>query len=213
MTSEEIGKIFRTAGLEPLSGKALVRFESYLALLLRWNSKLNLTAVREPQAIVHRHFVECVQCAQELPELGSPQTLLDFGSGAGLPGIPIAICRPDVRVTMAESQRKKAAFLREAVRVLELKAEIFDGRVEEMAKEQLFHAVTLRAVDRMVEACELATHRLTPKGWLILFSTQLSADPIQSCLTQINWSRELPILGLKQGVLLFGRTVDVPHGT
>ena len=69
---------------------------------------MNLTAVREPEAIIRRHFVECAFAAQHLPT--DITTLLDYGSGAGLPGIPIAICRPEIRVTLAEAQGKKAPF-------------------------------------------------------------------------------------------------------
>ena len=107
--------------LPPGAGDQLA---AYLALLLKWNSKLNLTAVREPAEIVRRHLVECIQCAQALPEV---RTLLDFGSGAGLPGVPIAIVRPEIRVTLGESQGKKSAFLREVVRTLGLNAEVFDS--------------------------------------------------------------------------------------
>ena len=94
------------------------RFEEYLALILRWNSRMNLTAIRDEEEILARHFVESIACAQHFPEgIG---TLLDFGSGAGFPGIPIALCRPEIAVTLAESQSKKAAFLQETVRILGL---------------------------------------------------------------------------------------------
>lgn len=206
VTSEGIGRILQDTGLDPLTEEALARFERYLALLLRWNSKLNLTAVREPEAIIQRHFVECVQCAQELPaEIGVGALLLDFGSGAGLPGIPIAICRPEIRVVFAESQGKKAAFLREAVRTLGLSAEVFDGRVEEMPEGRQFSAVTLRAVDKMTEACQLAAARVAPGGWLILFATKLTAAGILSALPRLRWEKKVATLGLDQGVLLFGR--------
>ncbi len=206
VTSEEIGRILHRAGLEPLTEEVLARLETYLALLLRWNSKLNLTAVREPEAIIQRHFVECVQCAQELPvEIGKGATLLDFGSGAGLPGIPIAICRPEIRVVLAESQGKKAAFLREAVRTLGLYAEVFDGRIEEMPEGRQFSAVTLRAVDKMTEACQLAAARVAPGGWLIPFATKLTAAGILSALPRLRWEKEVATFGLDHGVLLFGR--------
>jgi 16S rRNA (guanine527-N7)-methyltransferase len=98
---------------------------------MKWNARMNLTAARKPEEIVRRHFVESIFAAQQIPK--HVKTLLDFGSGAGFPGIPIAICRPKIGVTLAESQGKKAAFLREAVRTLGLKAEVWAGRVEEMA--------------------------------------------------------------------------------
>jgi 16S rRNA (guanine527-N7)-methyltransferase len=200
-----IAQAVKEAGLAALNPEALARFEAYLALLLKWNSRLNLTAIRRPEAIVRRHFVECIQCAQELPQIPEPATLLDFGSGAGFPGIPIAICRPDISVTLTESQRKKAAFLREVVRTLDLKAEIFDGRVEQMPTSQRFTYVTLRAVDKMTEACEAALPRVATQGWLIVFSTTGTEAELEAALPEIGWRRKVPIAGLERGQLLFGQ--------
>ena len=90
------------------------QFSTYLELLLRWNARLSLTAIREPGQIIRRHFAECAFAAQHLP--ADIESLLDYGSGAGLPGIPFAICRPEIRVTLAEAHGKKASFLREVVR-------------------------------------------------------------------------------------------------
>ena len=75
-----------------LSAEQAQRFEAYLDLLVRWNARMNLTAVRAPGEIVQRHFAESIFAAQHIPS--NVKTVLDFGSGAGLPGIPIAICRP-----------------------------------------------------------------------------------------------------------------------
>src|ERR1700716_2998312 len=97
---------------------------TYLDLLLKWNARTNLTAIRDPEEIVRRHFGESLFAAQNL-KLGNPApsapsviTLFDLGSGAGFPGLPIALFRPEIQVTLAESQNKKAVFLREAVRTL-----------------------------------------------------------------------------------------------
>src|SRR5947209_9573098 len=95
----------------------LPQLSSYLDLLLKWNARTNLTAIRDPEEIVRRHFGESLFAAQHL---GHPDTLLDFGSGAGFPGLPIALLRPDIHVTLAESQNKKATFLREVVRTFNL---------------------------------------------------------------------------------------------
>ena len=89
--------------------------------------------------------------------------MLDFGSGAGFPGIPIQIVRPELRVTLAESQKKKVHFLREVVRELGLTgASIHAGRVEEMPASAVFDLVTLRAVDKMGEAMQAAIPRIRP---------------------------------------------------
>src|ERR1700733_10166220 len=93
----------------------LSKLSLYLDLLLKWNARTNLTAVRDPEEIVTRHFGASLFAARVLsPHLLIGSTLLDFGSGAGFPGLPIQLFRPDFHVTLAESQNKKASFLREA---------------------------------------------------------------------------------------------------
>lgn len=177
------------------------RFEQYLSLLLKWNARMNLTAVREPEEIAQRHFAESIFAARRIPSL--VKTLLDFGSGAGLPGIPIAICRPEITVTLAESQGKKAAFLREAVRTLGLKAEVWAGRVEAMPAERVFDAVTLRAVETMPEACRAAVERLAEGGWIGVFATRGTEEALRA-IPGIRWDNKAPIPGTEQAFLLEG---------
>jgi 16S rRNA (guanine527-N7)-methyltransferase len=145
---------------------------SYLELLLRWNARTNLTAIREPEAIVHRHFGESLFAGVRLAQLVEPDaTLLDFGSGAGFPGLPIQLLLPNLRVTLAESQGKKAAFLREAVRTLGLSTEVWPNRVESMPPDRHFDAAALRAVDDMALAIASARTRVAPGGWLVLLDS------------------------------------------
>lgn len=137
--------------------RLLPQLSLYLDLLLKWNARTNLTAIRDPEEIVRRHFGESLFAARHL----SPQTatLLDFGSGAGFPGLPIALYRPEIAVTLAESQNKKATFLREAIRTLNLPTEVWPNRVETMPPTRQFHTVTLRAVDNMAAALTAAAPR------------------------------------------------------
>src|ERR1700684_1089099 len=153
----QIRSAFAEAGINELPPIAYEQFETYLELLLRWNLRMNLTAVREPEAIIRRHFVECASAAQHLPR--DVTTLLDYGSGAGLPGIPIAICRPEIRVTLAEAQGKKVAFLSEALRGLSLAGEVFGSRVETMPAQLVFDAVAMRAVEKLALAMPVAIQR------------------------------------------------------
>ena len=169
LSPASIQRAVQQLSLNPLTDTQSQQFSVYGALLQRWNSHLNLTALRSPQQILERHFLECIYCAQHL--IGSPATLLDYGSGAGFPGIPIAICRPDVSVTLSESTTKKAAFLAEAVRALGLSAKVFSGRVEAMPPGQTFDAVTLRAVDKMELALPTAIERIRRGGLLVLMTT------------------------------------------
>jgi len=151
----------------------LSQLSIYLDLLLKWNARTNLTAIRDPQEIVRRHFGESLFAARYLDP--ATPTLLDFGSGAGFPGLPIALLRPDIQVTLAESQNKKATFLREAVRTLRLATEVWPARVESMAAERRFHTVTLRAVDNMEAALPVARMRVAAGGRLVLLATAAHA--------------------------------------
>jgi 16S rRNA (guanine527-N7)-methyltransferase len=203
VTAPEIEAAIVAAGLQPLQPPSGEQLAVYLQMLIRWNSKLNLTAIREPFGILRRHFIECIQCAQALPD--DVKTLLDFGSGAGLPGVPIAIVRPEIHVTLGESQGKKAAFLREVVRVIGLNAQVFDRRIERMSDRQIFDAVTLRAVDRMAEASKIGWQRVRPGGWLIIFATSGVEESLKASLPDVTWERRLAISGLEKGILMFGR--------
>jgi len=201
VSAGELDLAIRQAGLAGILPEALRQFDGYLTLLLKWNSRVNLTSIREPSEIIRRHFLESIQCAQALPQIPDA-TLLDYGSGAGFPGIPIAICRPEIRVTLAESQRKKAAFLRETARRLGLASEVFDGRVEEMPPDRRFSIVVLRAVDRMIESSKSALTRVAPNGWLVVFTTKESGPKLKAALPEAEWHDPLSIIGTVQGEIL-----------
>ncbi len=195
LSAERIAQAVEQSGLNPLGGGVAESFSQYYGLLELWNSKLNLTAIREPEDALRRHFVECIFCSQHLPP--SIRTLLDYGSGAGFPGIPIALCRPGIRVTLAESQGKKSSFLREAVRSLGVSAEVYAGRVEDMPASLKFDAVSLRAVDKMQAAVESAAERVKPGGYLVLLATAGTVE------VPLGFSaKSLPIPGSQNGELI-----------
>ena len=202
-TAGQIEKAFVEAGIAALPPGAYGQFYAYLELLLRWNRRLNLTAVREPEEIIRRHLVECTFAAQHLPR--DIASLLDYGSGAGLPGIPIAICRPEIRVTLAEAQGKKAAFLREALRVLGLNGEVYDGRVETMPEELRFDAVSMRAVEKMELAIPIAVRRV--KRYLILLTTERSAPTYRELTPELEWLEPIPLPNTEQMILAIGQHV------
>jgi 16S rRNA (guanine527-N7)-methyltransferase len=171
----------------------LPRLSAYLDLLVRWNDKTNLTAIRQPEEMVRRHFGESLFAAQNLGA-EPPDTLLDLGSGAGFPGLPIALAHPGISVTLAESQGKKASFLREAVRTLGTKnVEVWAGRAEGL--DRTFHTVTLRAVDDMAVALRaaepLASHQI------VLLTTIQPELPGGFRVVET-----LPLPGIESGILL-----------
>ncbi len=183
--------------------KVAAQLSRYLELLLRWNGRTNLTAIREPEQIIIRHFGESLQCARALP--AGVQTLLDFGSGAGFPGAVCALQRPQLSVTLAESQGKKAAFLQELCRTLGLTAAVFAGRVEELPAERLFDAVTMRAVDNMETASAAALRRVAEGGWLVMMTTEGAAQGFLSRLNRLRWVEPVRIEGSRERVIVLGQ--------
>ena len=101
-------------------------FYNYLKLLVKWNERINLTGTKDPREIVTRHIVDCLALIPHLPD--DATTLIDVGSGAGLPGVVISLLKPELQVTMVESNRKKCAFLHTVKRECRLDAATVDGR-------------------------------------------------------------------------------------
>ena len=193
--ARKLNHLLDKSGLPQLDSQTCGHFEAYLALLLRWNARTNLTAIRDEDGILRRHFLESIACARALPpQIG---TLLDVGSGAGFPGIPIALCRPEIAVTLAESQGKKASFLREVSRVLGIAVQIHAGRAETLGGR--FDCVTLRAVDRMGKAVGAAAALVAPGGWLAVLTTRAEAGDAFA------WSEEIELPGSERRVLALSR--------
>lgn len=200
-TLDLLGKLLADAGMQDLTSVEAEAFSSYLALLLKWNAKLNLTAIRDTEGILRRHFFECIFCARTLP--AGIGTLLDFGSGGGFPGVPISICRPEIRVTLGESQNKKAAFLREVIRTLALQASVEQGRAE--ALRIAFDAVSLRAVDKMDQVISSAEEKVALNGYLVLMASLRDADRFQRLASKTEWQSPVFIPGSTENCVLLGR--------
>jgi len=185
---------------ESLPANMFGRLSNYLDLLLRWNARTNLTAIRDPKQIVQRHFGESLFAGAVLRgRLSRGATLLDFGSGAGLPGIPVQLLLPEVSVCLGESQGKKASFLREVIRTLTLKTEVWAGRVEDMPEARRFDCVALRAVDNMDLAIAGASSRIAEGGWMAILGTDDRVpelgEPLESIAIPGGHSRFLQIFG------------------
>jgi 16S rRNA (guanine527-N7)-methyltransferase len=217
MNADQVGlrlnKLLAQAGLAPIDQPTCERFAEYLSLFVRWNARLNLSAVRDEEGILSRHILESIACARALP--AGIATLLDYGSGAGLPGIPIALCRPEISITLAESQGKKAAFLQEAVRTLGLETTVHAGRAELLAAS--FNCVTLRAVDRMAHAVSAARRLVASSGWLGLMTSRADLAALQAAAgARFTWREAVPLPGSDDRLLVFGRkSISLPaspHG-
>lgn len=139
----------------------------YVELLGKWNRTYNLTAIRNPLAMVTQHLLDSLAVLPHLPLAPESGRVADAGSGAGLPGIPLAIARPGWRIALAESNQKKAAFLRQAAIELALgNVEVHEGRVESWRPAALFDVVISRAFAALEQFSAACRHLLAPGGVL-----------------------------------------------
>jgi 16S rRNA (guanine527-N7)-methyltransferase len=196
--------------LEPfikLDESRLLSVSTYIDLLLKWNARINLTAIREPNEIVQRHFGESLFAAKYLLEQKQPQTAIDLGSGAGFPGVPFAMLAPDVQVTLIEAQQKKATFLRELVRVLDMeKIKVFDQRAENYPGTA--DLVLLRAVERFDEASAVAVRLAKPGGSVALMVGSGQIEPARKLSPEVSWSNPVQIPCSSSRALLVGIKSD-----
>jgi 16S rRNA (guanine527-N7)-methyltransferase len=172
----------------------LEQFRTHFDLLMRWNARMNLTSVRDPEGVLRRHFAESAYLTQAV-RLGSG-TLVDIGSGAGFPGIPVKILSPRTKVILVEAVQKKAAFLKEVAREIGLPGlEIFAGRFEDM-KDLTADWVTMRAVkldERLMETIQ----RSVPRGTCAMFLGEADA-------AQVSGAKVHPIPGSDRRVIVVG---------
>jgi 16S rRNA (guanine527-N7)-methyltransferase len=152
-----------------LSDEQMAAFDLLLGELERWNRKLNLTAISEEREIVIYHFLDSLSCLLS-SKIREEARLLDIGTGAGFPGIPVAIARPDISVSLLESMRKKGEFLKNVISLLGLKARVLVGRAEELARtpeRASYDVVAARAVAALPVLCEYALPFLKKGGYLV----------------------------------------------
>ncbi len=148
----------------------------YVVLLNKWNKVYNLTAVREPERMIGLHILDSLAV---LPHLGNPHRVLDVGTGAGLPGMALAIARPDVHITMLDSLQKKTTFVRQAIGELSLSnAEVVCERVEQFKPAEKFDIVISRAFAELADFVNGAAHLVTDEGRMFAMKGQHPVDEI-----------------------------------
>ena len=209
-----------TADDQRLTTNDLQHISTYIDLLLRWNARINLTAIREPEEIVTRHFGESLFAARYLfparpsvaadaparpdEQSSAPIRLIDVGSGAGFPGLPIKIWGPDIDLTLIESNQKKATFLREISRQLTLTGiNVFAGRAEDFPDSSA-DVVTLRAVERFDAALPVAAGLVSPGGRLALLISQAQLTRAKSLTPDFAWSPDIPVPNSMSRILVVG---------
>lgn len=170
--------------IEGVSRESLPALETYVDLLRHWQNRINLIGPATVPHIWHRHIADSLQLLSHIPP--PARTVLDLGSGAGLPGLPIAICAAvtrDLTVHLVEARSKKAAFLREAVRVTGAPCVVHEGRIESLDSAALqtnVDIITARALAPLAELLEYARKPLD-KGALCLF---LKGREVEAELTE-----------------------------
>lgn len=209
------------AGLSPAQLKDI---STYIDILIRWNARVNLTAIRDPEAIVTRHFGESLFAASHLfphephgetfaldcPERGRPVehtsaavTLADIGSGAGFPGLPIKLWAPQIFLTLVESNHRKVVFLREITRALTLmNVNIQNARAEALTGNA-FDVVTLRAVERFDSILVTLAALVSPTGRLALLLGSSQQNQARK-LAGFAWSDPIPVPRSRSRILLIG---------
>lgn len=144
-----------------------VRLLAYLALIQKWNRVYNLTAIRDPVAMVTHHLLDSLAVVPHLAEGRETLTIADVGSGAGLPGIPLALARPDWQITLNDRSSKKAAFLRQAKIELALtNVEVHEADAASWHPQQRFDCVISRAFSALAEFIATCRHLVAPGGVL-----------------------------------------------
>jgi len=196
----------------PLDGAQLQTIARYLELIAAWSKKARLTAVTRPAEAVRVHILDSLQCLSA----GFPDgaAVIDVGSGAGLPGIPLKIARPDLSVTLLETSSRKAAFLELAAEELRLKVEVLEARAEDAGRDarwrERFDIGVARAVAPLAVLCELVLPFIRPGGKAVLLkgpavTGELAPGRLASAKLGGGDPRLIPA-GLPGGV---GRTVVV----
>ena len=195
----------------------LESISTYIDILLRWNSRVNLTAIRDPEEIVTRHFGESLFAARVLFPMCPPVSpvvkdfrVADVGSGAGFPGVPLKLWNPAIHLTLIESNQKKATFLKELARALTLtNIDIQNTRAETLPPAS-FDRVTLRAVERFEAILPTAAALVRPTGVLALLIGLSQLKTAQSILPEFAWSRPAPIPQSDSRTVIIGRRTEQP---
>ena len=180
------------------------QFGSYLDLLVKWNQKINLTSEKSSQDILLRHIFDSLQYA---PVISPKDEIVDIGSGAGFPGIPLKIIYPELVATMIESQRKRCSFLETVIFELGLKAtKVINDRAEKISPERLTETVIFRGVSDIKSCLELATPFLRRGGKVVLKKGVEERGELKQPIYNFSLEQEVVVTGhnnKKSSLLVF----------
>lgn len=216
-TGTEIHQLLKTVANNlrlALSERQFQQLAMHFALLCRWNEKINLTSIRQPDEIARRHFEESLFLATLIPPPSG--LLVDVGSGAGFPGLPLKIAWPAVETVLLEPNNKKATFLKEVIRQCGLEGiEVRAERLEEAVKGDLAGRsalVTLRALALTGQLLAALEELLAPSGQLALFLGSSEASVVAARWATpgtpsppVTWQAPVPLPGSERRVILIGQ--------
>jgi 16S rRNA (guanine527-N7)-methyltransferase len=179
---------------------------TYVDILLKWNARINLTAIRKPEEIIQRHFGESLFVAKYVLAQKPVAKAIDLGSGAGFPGVPFALLAPEAEVTLIEASQKKATFLRELIYTLDLKnAKVYGDRGERFPGRG--DLVMLRAVEKFEKALVVARSLAEPGGRIALMVGQSQVEVAVEPGSQVQWREPIAIPSGNSRALLLGTTL------
>lgn len=163
MESEKFKSILvekaKLIGIEVIESQA-EKFYRYMSLLLEWNEKMNLTAITDPMEVIIKHFIDSITISKEIE---NGKKVIDIGTGAGFPGIPLKIIRPDISVTLLDSLNKRITFLNEVIEALELEnIEAIHGRIEELGRNKKYREIYDYATSRAVANLAVLSEYMLP---------------------------------------------------
>src|SRR4051812_43553130 len=195
--------------IDAVAPTQLAQISTYIEVLLRWNAKMNLTSVREPERIVTRHFGESLFLARHISERGivkSGAKVVDVGSGAGFPGIPLKIALPHINLTLVEAHQRKAVFLKEVLRAIKVDAEVKNSRAEDLVRTGSRSAdlVTLRAVEKFEGILPVAAQFANTDGSVALLIGKQQVETARNLLKNWHFDPLCPIPGSQNRGILLG---------
>jgi 16S rRNA (guanine527-N7)-methyltransferase len=189
ISDAQITKVFAEYGIAPDFG-LFDQVRTYVALLLKWNSTISLTTVTDPIEICRFHFGESIFAASAVPMREG--RLADVGSGAGFPGLPLRMAHPAIELTLIESNTRKAAFLSEVVRTLELDGvEVLRSRMEDHQRDKPYDWITARALGQYDNLLLWSRKNLASSGKVVLW---LGEDEVNRISQTPDWEWRLPVL-------------------
>lgn len=208
-----------------LQQKQIDQFIQYYDLLIKWNSFMNLTAITEFSEVLKKHYTDSASLIKAIPDLSKrPYTLIDVGTGAGFPGIPLKIIFPDLKITLLDSLNKRVQFLKEVIDFLGLeKIEAIHGRAEDFAKpeklRETYDICVSRAVANLSVLVEYCIPFVKEKGYFVAYKSENITDELEKAKKAIkilggNYTRKieftLPNSDIGRTLFLIEKVIATP---